>query len=298
MSKYDKLSAIAMDLARSLGSYVGNYKGSPYKEEADKALDEYKKHLTHWNGLKSEQINDWDRLESKIMTILSGEDSELSEIREKAEEIVEVVKSLQIEDYNKPQDGKSYIIVYDTFGDGLISDPGRSSEVEIFHSKEELDCGIVTAYYGAEDILDLDEGEDAKVSKLAIQSLVICEAVRMDDYVRGVVEEHLKKEKEEDYQIYLKLKEKFETISEQKKMKATTSKKIKIREAQEVDYAEFTGTIDQIMSKINRYKVNGWEGIDVSSLYWDRGAVYELYKYRDETEAEAAERIRVEGTHE
>lgn len=214
MTKYEKLESIAQDLAKIIGSYVGNYKGSPYKEEADKALDEYKKHLTHWNGLRSEQINDWDRLESKIMTIISGEDSELSEIKGKAEEIIELVKGFNVSDCSKPEEGKSYVIVYDTFGDGLIANSEMTTEVEIFHSKEEFDCGIVTAYYGAENVLGLDVEEDSKVSKEAIESMVICEVVRMEDYVRSVVEGHLKEEREEDYQTYLKLKERFEGANE------------------------------------------------------------------------------------
>ncbi len=214
MTKYEKLESIAQDLAKIIGSYVGNYKGSPYKEDAEKALDDYKRHLTYWNGLRSEQINDWDRLESKIMTTLSDEDSELSEIRGKAEEIIELVKSFNVSDCSKPEDEKSYVIVYDTFGEGLVANPKMTPEVEIFHNKEELDFGIVEAYYGAEDMLNLDMGDDSKVSKLAIESMVICEVVRMEDYVRSVVEGHLKEEREEDYQTYLKLKERFEGANE------------------------------------------------------------------------------------
>jgi len=81
----------------------------------------------------------------------------------------------------------------------------------------------------------------------------------------------------------------------QRKMKTTTSKKIKVKETLEVDYTDFMGPIDQVMARVDRYKAEGWEGLEVAALYWSSGAVYELYKYRDETEAEAVERVRVEG---
>ena len=68
----------------------------------------------------------------------------------------------------------------------------------------------------------------------------------------------------------------------------------KVRETLEVNYTDFTGPIDQVMARVDMYKADGWEGLDVAAVYWGSGAVYELYKYRNETEAEAAERIRVE----
>mgnify|MGYP006270098285 CR=1 FL=1 len=116
-----------------------------------------------------------------------------------------------------PEEGKSYVIVYDTFGEGLISGSNGTSDVEVFHSKEELDMGIVEAYHVAGDILDLDINDDSlellensKVSKLAIESLVICEVLNMGEYAKDVVTQYLDSEREKDYQTYLKLKERFE----------------------------------------------------------------------------------------
>lgn len=119
-----------------------------------------------------------------------------------------------MEDFAKPEEGKSYVIVYDTFGEGLTANPGDFGEVEIFHSKEELDCGIVEAYYRAEDMLNMDVDEDSKVSKLALESVVICEVVNMEGYAREVVTQYMQKERERDYQTYLKLKERFDSSSD------------------------------------------------------------------------------------
>ena len=112
-----------------------------------------------------------------------------------------------------PEEGKSYVIVYDTFGEGLISGPNGTSDVDIYHSKEELDMGIVDAYHIAENLLDLDVNEDSKVSKLAISSVVICEVLDMGEYAKNVVTQYLDSEREKDYQMYLKLKERFEGTS-------------------------------------------------------------------------------------
>ena len=73
-----------------------------------------------------------------------------------------------------------------------------------------------------------------------------------------------------------------------------TTDKMQVKETLEVDYTDLLGPVDQVMAKLQKYKDQGWEGIDVGALYWGRGAVYELYRYRDETTTEAAERAMKE----
>lgn len=102
------------------------------------------------------------------------------------------------------EEGASYIIVFDTFGDAI--DLG---EVDIYHSEEELKEGIVEAYYRIPDHNNEDVSED-KVDFDVIEDMVICKVVDMADYAKGVVQEYLDKQTSDDYQTYLKLKERFE----------------------------------------------------------------------------------------
>lgn len=106
------------------------------------------------------------------------------------------------------KEGCSYIIVLDTLGDGLRS--FDSYGIDIYHSEEELKFGIVESYYKATDILGLDSEDSPKKNKLAIESMVVCEVSNMEGYVIQTVKQHLRKEKDEEYQTYLRLKEKFE----------------------------------------------------------------------------------------
>ena len=73
-----------------------------------------------------------------------------------------------------------------------------------------------------------------------------------------------------------------------------TTNKMQVKETLEVEYTDLLGPVDQVMAKLQKYRDQGWEGLDVEALYWDRGAVYQLYRYRDETAPEAAERVRKE----
>ena len=116
----------------------------------------------------------------------------------------------------------SYIILRDTFGDGLetISNIG----LEMF-SGDQLGDGIIGA---AEIIAEEDGYEDLKSyiddhkDLLIEETLVICEIKAMiwehcearthtcSDYIRDVIKNHMDKETKEQYALYLKLKEKFE----------------------------------------------------------------------------------------
>lgn len=91
-SKHRDLEAIAFDMAKSLAIYIDSYSGSPFKENANKVLSEYQKFLTHWQGLRTQTVDSWDTLEGKIAILLSKDNTDLSETREKVREIVETVK--------------------------------------------------------------------------------------------------------------------------------------------------------------------------------------------------------------
>lgn len=105
------------------------------------------------------------------------------------------------------EEGASYIIVFDTFGEGLRSI--GLGEVDIYHSEEELKNGIVEAYYNIPDHNNEDVSED-KVDFDVIEAMVICKVVGMADYAKNVVQSYLDDQKSEDYRTYLKLKERFD----------------------------------------------------------------------------------------
>lgn len=60
--------------------------------------------------------------------------------------------------------------------------------------------------------------------------------------------------------------------------------KIRIRETQKIYSSEFGGKIDYIISQLQTWKEEGWEGIDVDHYYEDTN--FELYKHRLETDEE------------
>lgn len=101
----------------------------------------------------------------------------------------------------------SYIIVYDTFGEGLRTI--SPIEVDIYHSEKEFREGIVETYYQVPDCLDEDVSED-KVDPNVIEAMVICKVVDMADYAKGVIQDYLDGQKSEDYKKYLELKERFD----------------------------------------------------------------------------------------
>lgn len=60
--------------------------------------------------------------------------------------------------------------------------------------------------------------------------------------------------------------------------------KIRIRETQEIFSSELDGKIDDIISQLETWKEEGWEGIDVDHYY--ENTSYQLYKHRLETDEE------------
>jgi hypothetical protein len=110
----------------------------------------------------------------------------------------------------------TYIILKDTLGNGLTT--FNSSELELY-SKDQLEEGILAA---AQDLFD-EEGLDSvyeyeeEHAPLVIgDAIVICEIVDTIDgtytsnYIRNIIVENKIKQSTEEYELYLKLKEKFE----------------------------------------------------------------------------------------
>jgi hypothetical protein len=110
----------------------------------------------------------------------------------------------------------TYIILKDTFGNGLTT--FNSSKLELY-GKDQLEEGILAA---AQDLLDADEVDsvyeyEEEHAPLVIgDAIVICEIVDTIDgtytsnYIRHLIVESKIKQSNEEYELYLKLKEKFE----------------------------------------------------------------------------------------
>jgi hypothetical protein len=108
----------------------------------------------------------------------------------------------------------TYIILRDTFGDGLETISNIGVDVIEEHQLDEYICNA------AEILLDEDgwdgvEAYDEENIPMS-ETLVICEVVgelkgkNVDTYIRDVLKEKEQKENTEEYELYLKLKEKFE----------------------------------------------------------------------------------------
>jgi hypothetical protein len=91
---HKELEEIAKDLVKSLGFYLGSYKGSPFSETAEKTLDEYLQYLESKKWLNTVTLTGWDSLEGKIVSLPSDEDKPLSLVVQQAKEIVELVKRI------------------------------------------------------------------------------------------------------------------------------------------------------------------------------------------------------------
>jgi hypothetical protein len=110
----------------------------------------------------------------------------------------------------------TYIILKDTLGNGLTT--FNSSELELY-SKDQLEEGILAA---AQDLFDEEgvnsvyEYEEQHASLFISDAIVICEIVDTidgtyaSDYIRHLIVESKIKQSNEEYELYLKLKEKFE----------------------------------------------------------------------------------------
>lgn len=108
----------------------------------------------------------------------------------------------------------NYIILRDTFGDGLETISNIRLDVIEKHQLNEYICAaaeIILAEDGYESINAYDE-ENQPMG----ETLVICEIVgelkgkSVDTYILDVLQQQEEKENTEEYDLYLKLKEKFE----------------------------------------------------------------------------------------
>ena len=108
----------------------------------------------------------------------------------------------------------TYIILRDTFGDGLETISNIGVDVIEEHQLDEYICAaaeIILAEDGYESINAYDEENEPMG-----ETLVICEIVEtikdksVDTYVLDVLKGQSEKENKEEYELYLKLKEKFE----------------------------------------------------------------------------------------
>jgi len=109
----------------------------------------------------------------------------------------------------------TYIILRDTFGAGLTT--FNSSGLELY-SKDQLEEGVVAA---AQELLDADgidsvyEYEEDHAPLVISDAIVICEIMDTidgtyaSDYIRNLIVESKIKQSNEEYELYLKLKEKF-----------------------------------------------------------------------------------------
>jgi len=101
----------------------------------------------------------------------------------------------------------TYIILRDTFGNGLTT--FNSSELELY-SKDQLEEGILAAAQG------VYEYEEEHAPLVISDAIVICEIMDTidgtyaSDYIRNLIVESKIKQSTEEYELYLKLKEKFE----------------------------------------------------------------------------------------
>jgi len=109
----------------------------------------------------------------------------------------------------------TYIILRDTFGDGLETISNIGLDVIENHHLNEYICDaaeIVANEEGYESVSDYNNDRNISMGG----TLVICEIVgelrgkSVDTYILDVLKEQEEKENSEEYETYLRLKEKFE----------------------------------------------------------------------------------------
>ena len=108
----------------------------------------------------------------------------------------------------------TYIILRDTFGDGLETISNIGVDVIEEHQLDEYICAaaeIILAEDGYESINAYDEENEPMG-----ETLVICEILdevkgkNVCNYIGDVLQQQEEKENTEEYELYLKLKGKFE----------------------------------------------------------------------------------------
>ena len=112
----------------------------------------------------------------------------------------------------------TYIILRDTFGRGLETISNIGLEVIDEHQLDDYICDaaeITLQEDGYESLSEYEERWDDGANPMG-EILVICEVlneykgVNSDTYIQDVLKQKEEKENTEEYELYLKLKEKFE----------------------------------------------------------------------------------------
>ena len=112
----------------------------------------------------------------------------------------------------------TYIILRDTFGDGLETISNIGVDVIEKHELNDYICDAAEIVANEEGYEDLNTYIEES-TLLMEETLVICEIVEtikdksVDTYIKDVLKERLEKENKEEYELYLKLKEKFEKVN-------------------------------------------------------------------------------------
>ena len=109
----------------------------------------------------------------------------------------------------------TYIILRDTFGDGLETMSNIRLDVIENHQLNEYICAAAEIVANEEGYEDLNTYIEESTLPME-ETLVICEIVEtikdksVDTYIKDVLKGQVEKENKEEYELYLKLKEKFD----------------------------------------------------------------------------------------
>jgi hypothetical protein len=112
---------------------------------------------------------------------------------------------------------KRYIVVVDTMGEGLQVIPGF--ELDVYEGEEQLKEAVLCAadYILSEDGYELDEYKDYERGGLKIAEQIVI--LELDDdvtiekrnkFIHETIESLISETRDDDYEQYLNLKEKFE----------------------------------------------------------------------------------------
>ena len=101
MNSEETLNKIAKEQHMLLQRYAGAYKGSPYLGEAEAICQRYITEVMKQEELNSQKVSSWGELESAIKVILFDDRFSLSEVNDKASEIIQLVQRLGISAFDK-----------------------------------------------------------------------------------------------------------------------------------------------------------------------------------------------------